>query len=56
MKRTYIYETPDIRVSSIDTCGFICASIGKLDSVLFIDEYENYGIEADGHDLELNSD
>ena len=56
MKRTYIYEAPEIRVSSIDTCGFICVSINELDSALVVDEYENYGIETEGHDLEFNSD
>ena len=54
MKRTYKYESPEARVSSIDTCGFICASIGELNSVLSVDEYDNMEIVDGGdHDLEV---
>ena len=53
-KRTYVYESPEVRVGSIDTCGFICASIGELDSVLSVDEHQNIEIVEDGdHDLDV---
>ena len=54
MKRPYVYESPEVRVGSIDTCGFICASIGELDSVLSVDEQQNIEIIEDGdHDLDV---
>lgn len=37
MKRKHLYESPEVRVSSINTYGFICVSIGELNTAIEVD-------------------